>query len=128
MKMVIDFNDCFLRAGRATAKDDGLRTQEKRDFSDRQRGLKIFKRRVLGFCGKESYKSVDELAKILVDIHAVPNIDGGRALVPRFYGSYANYGSKELCFGRAGTRDGAEGCRVWMHTPQYYSGTDESFP
>src|SRR4030042_3328865 len=47
--------------------------------------IKQFKRRTMGFCGKESVKSLDELAKILCDLKVVYNGKDATELIQKLY-------------------------------------------
>jgi len=51
-------------------------------------GTRNFKRMLMGFCGEETRKSIDEVAEILARLHITDSIETGRKLVERhFYNS-----------------------------------------
>lgn len=54
-------------------------------------GIKIFKRKVLGLCGHKTVKSLDELANILMDIRVVNSLDEGKEMIPQLYGKCLTY-------------------------------------
>lgn len=76
----------FMGASRKAMKDGVYMSEEERaDWEERmiKSGVQNFKRRILGLCGREAYKTLDELARTLYDVGAVPGIEEGRELVPQ---------------------------------------------
>ncbi|MEK6836169.1 MAG: hypothetical protein AABX94_00725 [Nanoarchaeota archaeon] len=63
------------------------------DWAERrsQSGAKNFKRRALGFCGRETVKSIDEIAKLLQDTGIVKSVEEGKELVPSLNGVRVYY-------------------------------------
>ena len=56
-------------------------------------GVKQFKRRVLGICGRRTFNRLEELAQTLVDIGMVSSLEKGKDLVDSLDGFTANYSS-----------------------------------
>ncbi len=66
--------DLFLRA-----KD---RLKGRDDISKVKYGLKLFKRKLLGFCGSEGTKSIDDIAGALKEIGVVSSVEEGKRVMP----------------------------------------------
>jgi len=75
-------------------------------------GVKHFKRRVLGFCGSKTIKTVDEVADVLYDIGIVQTIKDGRALIPNICNKLLAYGEKALYLERVGNPNGQMDVRI----------------
>ncbi|MDP3728423.1 MAG: hypothetical protein Q8R18_03125 [bacterium] len=57
-----------------------------------KRGVFLFKRKVLGFCGWETTKSLDELADILEELYIAENIEEANdKIIPKLYGKALLY-------------------------------------
>lgn len=54
---------------------------------------KYFKRKVMGICGKETNKSINELSKILVGLKIVNSLGEGTNVLQGLDGQYLRYGS-----------------------------------
>lgn len=88
-------------------------TEEYRTQSEwATRGLKNFKRRVLGLCGRESVKSLDELVGILTEMKVIDSAEKGNNLIEGLYGKEANYGNGILEFTKVQNKEGNEACRI----------------
>jgi len=59
-------------------------------------GIKTFKRRVLGLCGKQRTMTIDELANILLDLNMANTIFNARGLVFEIEGHKLAYGEKYI--------------------------------
>ena len=70
----------FAKAGRP---DGRYRTEEEQLEYLSENGAQNFKRRALGFCGRTSIKSLDEVTRILVDTGLVSTIAEARQTVPK---------------------------------------------
>lgn len=57
------------------------------------RGIKIFKRRVLGFCGTKTEKSLNELTRILGELNVVSSASETRELIEGLYQGELPYGN-----------------------------------
>lgn len=80
--------------GRAVAGRKFLNDAEKR-----WEGIKIFKRKALGICGRQSVKTLDEMAKLLYDTKIASSIEEGKELTPKIVGGRARYGFlKDIAF------------------------------
>lgn len=69
-------------------EDGQLERIEKND------GIRIFKRKVLGLCGSKTVKSIDELADALMGINVVRSLEEGREMIPKLYGKCLTYSTK----------------------------------
>ena len=89
-----------------------------------QMGIKAFKRRVLGFCGTNTVKSLDELANIFVEMKATSNKNEALKLLPLLTGRNLDYRTDilntpyYLNFERVSNNQGQEGYRIIAN--QYY--------
>jgi len=54
-------------------------------------GVKNFKRRALGLCGRSTIKTPDQMAQLLYDVGIVSSIDEAREIVPLLKGKEAFY-------------------------------------
>lgn len=54
-------------------------------------GIKIFKRKVLGLCGKETTKSLEELTTVLKEMDIVNSISKGKKFIASLYGKELIY-------------------------------------
>lgn len=59
-------------------------------------GVKRFKRKVLGLCGKEAVRSLEEMAQALYDINAVSSMEEGKKIAPQLAGTEPAYGDSYL--------------------------------
>jgi len=105
----------FAKAIKSSLRNDEYKTSE--EWIDK--GLIDFKRRILGLCGTQTVKSLDELAKILTELRIVDSVDTGRQFVKdELYGKEVYYGSDvltkyaKLSFTKIYNRKGQEVCRV----------------
>ncbi len=78
---VIDF---FARV----ARKDKFFTEAERQLE----GVKTFKRKVLGLCGYQSIKTLDEMAQTLYSTGVASSVDEGREITPLLMGSKVRYG------------------------------------
>jgi hypothetical protein len=79
----------FARASRLDKIPEGYLTAEEQDKFYAKRcmdGAKIFKRKVLGFFGRETVKSLDEIAELLVRINVANSLNEGREAVSTLVG------------------------------------------
>lgn len=74
-----DIRVFFARAGKAPPSTR-LSDAEKFNITARS-GAKKFKRKVLGLCGTSTFKTLDELAKVMCEIKMAKSMDEGRILV-----------------------------------------------
>ena len=80
-------------------------------------GLKNFKRRVLGLCGRESVKSLDELAGILTEMKVIDSPKDGPEFIEGLYGKKAEYANGTLEFTEVQNKKGSA-CKINRH-PHY---------
>lgn len=77
------------------------------------KGLKTFKRKVLGLCGNESTKSLDELTKILTEMNVLSSAEEGKEFIRGLYGTELPYEySNSLGFTKVKNRNGDESCQI----------------
>lgn len=55
------------------------------------KGARAFKRKVLGFCGRESTRTLDEMANIFVELGMATNLPDAKDLIPRLSGARIEY-------------------------------------
>ncbi len=87
----------FAKASRIR-KNESFKSDERQYIGLENRreddGIKRFKRRALGLCGRKTTKSLDEIAQILVDIGIVSSMQEGKDLVPSLSGLRLEYGNE----------------------------------
>lgn len=100
----------FRAIAKIRAKGNECKTPEEWEYE----GALIFKRRVLGFCGYETTKSIDDLAKILVELKAVGCQNAGKTFTRKLYNQHFNYGDgmHHLTFRKVEDSKGKEYCRI----------------
>jgi|SRR3989344_5239439 len=98
----------FAEGAKSTSLSKIYKTQREWEV----RGLTNFKRRVLGFCGRQSVKSIDELARILTELKVIDSAEEGRQFIEGLYGTDADYGNGTLKFTRVQNNNGQEACRI----------------
>lgn len=114
MKPIPDYYKArFAKGAKSTSISKVYKTQREWEII----GLTTFKRRVLGLCGRQSTKSIDELAEILTALKVTDSREEGRKFVRGLYGKSAEYGEnlngyKTLEFTRAQDNKNREGCRI----------------
>ena len=76
-------------------------------------GVKRFKRRVLGLCGRQSVKSLDEMAQILHQIGIASSEEEGRTIVPTLDGAKLSYtADKEISIAEVENVHGQKAYRI----------------
>ena len=80
--------DISLFSKASTLQRDKYGYVEEEDYKRMQvaSGLKNFKRRTMGLCGRSTTKTLDELSKVLMDIKMAKSPQEGRELVYRLDG------------------------------------------
>lgn len=115
--MKINYDDIqagFAKGARSFSTDSVYKNQI--DWADR--GVKLFKRRVLGLCGKRKILSLDELARILMELNIVDSIKDGKTFVGGLYvRERVSYGTPRfytrfLEFKRVYDNKGTEFCEI----------------
>ncbi len=91
----LEVRKAFKRAGRGKGSAGTRAGSEEYDGVLRLdsvfRGINVFKRRVLGFCGEERTMDLEELEGVLLDIGAVDSIERAINLIPKMYGQTVYY-------------------------------------
>jgi len=85
-----DIMEYFSKISRLDEEQAGHLSSEEWKEKKEQSGIKYFKRKVLGFCGWKTTKSIEELAEIFHNLGMVENIAAGKKIIPKLYG-------KEFC-------------------------------
>lgn len=112
-----ELRSSFANGAKEFLKDGKYRTQLEWEF----KGLTAFKRRVLGFCGQETVKSVDELAEVLSELHVIPSKADAQGFVQKLYGQQIDYGNGRLRFEPVDSSQSVGGCRIIRYAPPVYS-------
>jgi hypothetical protein len=107
----------FANGAKARSRKGVYRSQK--DWHEK--GIIDFKRRVLGFCGNKSVKSLDELARILVELRVVDSPEEGRQFMKDLYGERLRYGLNGISLHFTGLVDGfgQEACKIERYDPGY---------
>jgi len=113
------YREEIAKGARSLAKEELNLTQGEWE----ERGLKLLKRRILGFCGRKTVKTLDDLTEALVDLHIIEPKEGER-FIQGLYGkrfSYIQLGlgipyGAVLEFSKAQDEDGNEACRIYYET------------
>ena len=92
------------------AKDTYAHCQKEWTWEDM--GLRDFKRRVLGICGRKTVKSVDELAEILTEMKIVVSPTDGKQFIQELYGKEVEYDNGILEFRKVYNREGQIFCEI----------------
>ena len=77
-----DKNEGYLPAVKSLFLKAGDRLRGRTEAEKVRRGLKLLKRKLIGFCGCEKKKSIDDIASALMEIGVVSSADEGREAVP----------------------------------------------
>ena len=97
---------------RATRKDKFL-TEKERQIE----GARTFRRKVLGSCGSQSVKTLDEMAQTLYDTGIVFSVEEGKEITPSIMGGRVSYGScKEIAFDEVTNGEGNKKYRIWAYS------------
>ena len=78
--------DIFIRKDQETdeVKSIGI-------LSFKKRGAKILKRKVMGLCGSNATKSLDELAAIFYNLGACDSVEDAKDMIPKLYDKNISY-------------------------------------
>ncbi len=106
-KLPDEYKTSFAKGAKALAQKDVYKNQ----YEWTQIGLKNFKRRVLGFCGRETEKSLEELTEILMELKIVNSPKEGQKFVKGLHDSYITYGNGSLYFENVQSKEG-KCCRI----------------
>ena len=104
--------DLLVRIGNKASKR-GREDDTPKNFEIR--GAKILKRKVMGLCGSNATKSLDELAAIFYNLGACDSVEDAKDMIPKLYDkniSYTSSSSHFLRLERAENSKGEEGCRL----------------
>ena len=80
------------RASRLDENKMGYLTKEEREKKIRINGAKTFKRKSVGWFGRETVKTLDEMAQLLYSTGVVSSLDEGRKITPSLVGGEVRYG------------------------------------
>jgi len=93
---------------RATRRGKFL-TEEERQVE----GARIFKRKVLGLCGSQSVKTLDEMAQTLYATGIASSVEEGREITPSLMGGRVSYSlCKEIAFDEVTNGEGDKKYRI----------------
>jgi len=98
----------FIEGVKSTSSKGVYKTQKEWE----RKGLLNFKRRVLGLFGRQSVKSLDELAGVLTEMSVVDSAEEGKDFIKELYGKKVDYGNGTLEFTRVQDRKEQEACRI----------------
>jgi len=101
---------------RATRKGRFLTEAERRS-----EGAETFKRKVLGLCGSQSVKTLDEMAQTLYATGVASSIEEGREIVPTLIGTVRYNKWKGLSFDEVTDGEGSKRYRVSDFVARYDS-------
>ena len=90
-----DIRDWFSKIGKIPRKFYEEKSGDL-EYAKTMDGVKRFKRRLLGFCGKESVKSLDKIAQALVDIGVSSTTTEAETIAQKLVGTHLTYGDKDL--------------------------------
>ena len=62
----------------------------------RIQGMKLFKRKMLGICGKKAVKSMDEISSALYELGIIPSLEHGKPLIAYLDNKDMNMGERRL--------------------------------
>jgi hypothetical protein len=100
---------------RATRKDMFLTEEERRI-----KGARTFKRKVLGLCGSQSIKTLNEMAQTLYSTGIASSVEEGREITPLLMGGRVSFGlSKEIAFDEVIDGKGNKKYRIWAYSYSY---------
>lgn len=89
-----ELRELFKRASKI--KITGYYTPHELEGTQYSDGVRRFKRKVLGLCGDETIKSLEEMAQALYDINAVSSIVEGKKIARQLAGTEPAYGDSYL--------------------------------
>jgi len=108
------YREEIAKGARSLAKEELNLTQGEWE----ERGLKLLKRRTLGFCGRETVKSLGDLTRDLVDLHII-EFGEGEGFIRGLYWKEFSYRQtlvlpyrSILLFSKARDADGNEACKI----------------
>jgi hypothetical protein len=90
-----DISDWFSKIGKIPRKFYEEKSGDL-EYAKTMDGVKRFKRRLLGFCGKESVKSLDKIAQALVDIGVSSTTTEAETIAQKLVGIPLTYSNKDL--------------------------------
>jgi hypothetical protein len=101
---------------------DGAKSFSKNDEYNTQgewelKGLTKFKIKVLGMWGRETVKTLDELAEILVELRIIDSQDNAKQLIQEFYEREVCYRGGRLIFTKVYNKKEQEACRINREDP-----------
>ena len=115
-----EIQELFAKASTLDEGKQGYLTAEEWAAKRKLSGAITFKRRALGLCGKESTRSLDEMAILLNDTNIVGSLDEGKKLVPKLVGKRLDYGYlREISFDEVTDSDGDKAYRISAYSPRY---------
>jgi len=123
-----NIEELFARASRL-GELEGYHTNLELVEWNRQRelnGARVFKRKALGFCGKSSIKTLDEMAELLCKTNIVSSVQEGRKLVPSLKGNRVPYvytgmalDERYIVFTEVKDSKGNEAIKVEAYIPKF---------
>lgn len=121
----------FAKASRIDENKKAYHTPEEWNYIKTKSGVKVFKRKLLGLCGRTRVKSLDEIAQALHETGIASSLDEGKEIVPSLldnkvcYERYHLHDDEDdqrcyetrrfLSFKRVMNGKGEEACRISLY-------------
>ncbi len=111
----------FAKASDIDKEKYGYMEKEEWDNILSREGAKIVKRKLLGICGKETIKTLEQTAKVLYETGIVSSLEEGREIVPQLDGVDLLYSSsKIISFKKVINGRGQESYRIMVRPWSIY--------